>query len=439
MKFRGPIIAVLVLLALGGVLYWSNHHKPSEKSATLSSSAAPAILKIDQGSIDQLTLARKGSAPVALVKGSSGQWQITAPNAFRADQDAVSGVLSSLSNLNADRVVEDKATNLNQYGLDDPAVTLDITSRDHKEQKLLLGDDTPAGGDVYAMLAGDPRVFTVASYNKTSIDKGLDDLRDKRMLSMEPDKVSRVAIEKGAQSIEFARIKNGWQILKPEPMRADSFAVDEFVRSVADARMDLSGEVNGHAAADFARAKPLATVTLTGDQGPQTLEVRKDKDDLYAKSSAVDGAYKVDASLGTALNNGLDDFRNKKLFDFGFEDPNKVELHSGAKAWFFTRSGNDWWSNGKKMDSTGVEALVEKLRDLTATGFPKSGFTHPEIAATVTSGDGKRMEKVLISKAAGSYIAKRGDEPELYQLSSADVADLTNAANAIKAAAGAGK
>jgi hypothetical protein len=431
MKFRGLIIAVVVLLALGGLLYWSNHHKPAETTAASSSTASPTILKFDSASVAEVSLAQKGVPPVALSRENGDRWQITSPQALPADQDAVSGLLGSLSDLNADRVVEDKASDLKAYGLGDPSVTFDITSKDHKERKLLLGDDTPAGSDVYAMLVGDPRVFTIASYSKTSIDKGLNDLRDKRLMTLQPDKVSRLTLEKKPENIEFARTKDGWQILKPSPLRADAFAVDELVRNLTDARMDLTGKDTDHTATAFAQAVPVAEVSLTGDQGTQTLSLRKNKDEYFAKSSVVDGAYKVDSSLGTALDKKLDDFRNKKLFDFGYEDPSKIELHDGAKAWFFTHSGNNWWSNGKKMDSSSVESLVENLRDLNATGFPNAGFSNPSIEATVTSSDGKQAEKVLISK---SGIAKRDGEPSLYQLGSTAVTDLTNAADAVKAA-----
>ncbi len=432
MKFRGLIIAVLVLLALGGVLYWSNHRKPSEQSPFLSSSSTPSILKLDQASITQVTLADKGSAPVTLAKQNDGKWQITEPKELRADQDEVSGMLSSLSSLNADRMIEQKASGLAQYGLDDPSATVDIATSDQKQRKLLLGDTTPAGGDIYAMLAGDPRVFTIAEYNKTSIDKGLNDLRDKRLLTMEPDKVSRITLEKKGQTIEFARIKDGWQILKPQPLRADSFAVDEFARTVADARMDLSANDSNDAAAKFSQGATVATVTLTGDHGAETLNLRKNKDDYFARSSAVGGVYKVDASLGTTLGQSLNDFRNKKLFDFGFEDPGKLEMHQGQRAWFLVRNGNDWWFDGKKVDSTAVESLVEKLRDLTATGFPATGFSSTDIEVTVTSGQGKQVEQVLISKSGDHYIARRDNEPALYQLSAGDVNDLTVAAGAIK-------
>jgi len=433
MKLRELIIAVVVLAALSGALYWSSHHQQSEKSAVSPAGGPTAVLKLNQGSIDKVSLAQSGAA-VTLVKDATGKWEISAPEAFAADQDAVSGVLSTLSSLNADRVVDEKATDFGQYGLDDRAVTATIETTDHKERKLLIGDETPAGGDVYAMVAGEPKVFTIASYNKTGIDKDADDLRDKRLVTMEPDKVSGVRLKRKGQTVEFGRIKDGWQITKPKPLRADNSAVGELVRSVADARMNLSGTGSDEAARGFAKATEVANVTLTGDKGTQTLDVRKNKDEVFVKSSAVEGTYKADASLGTAVDKGLDDFENKKLFDFGFEEPNKIELHDGAKAWYLVRSGDDWWQNGKKMDAASVEGLVEGLRDLAATGIPDAGFKRADIEVVVTSGDGKRVERVEISKAGDKCVARREGDPELYELTARAVSDLETTVNGVKAA-----
>ena len=62
-----------------------------------------------------------------------------------------------------------------------------------RSDELLIGDDTPTGSGAYAKLAGNPRVFTVASFVKTSLDKTPDDLRDKRLLTFDSDKITRVS------------------------------------------------------------------------------------------------------------------------------------------------------------------------------------------------------------------------------------------------------
>jgi uncharacterized protein DUF4340 len=300
MKGRGLIIAVIILAVLAGVLYWSQHRKPPAESAAVSP-ATPPILKIDPTAVNELVVTQKGSDPVALKK-AEGKWQITEPKPYPADQEAVAGVLSTLSALSADRVVEDRAADRKQYGLEEPAAEVDVGTR-----QLMLGDDTPAGGDVYAAVAGDPRVFTVSSYTKTSLAKSLNDLRDKSLLTLNPDKVSRVELLKKGQDLEFDRTKDGWQILKPAASPADATAVNDLVRSLTGAKMDLSAATTG-----FAQATPVGTAKLTGDSGVQILEVRKNKDDYYAKSSATEGTYKVDSSIGPAFDKKLDDFQPKK-------------------------------------------------------------------------------------------------------------------------------
>ena len=437
MKNSGLIIAAVVLAALTGVLYWSNHHPPSESTAKASLDTPPKILSLKQEDISKIEIRKKGGEELDLAKGDAGKWQITAPKPLGADQEAVSSLLSSVSSLNADRLVEDKASDLSQYGLAQPALEIDVTTKDGKPQKLLLGDDTPAGSAVFAKLDGDPRVFTIASYNKSSIDKSANDLRDKRLLTVDFDKLSQIELATKKQNMEFGRNKQEWQIVKPKPLRADNFQVEEIVRKLRDAKMDASSTDADakKAAAAFASATPVATAKVTDTASTQELQIRKSKDDYYAKSTAVPGIYKISSDLGKGLDTNPDDFRNKKLFDFGFDDPSKVEVHDGAKAYFLTKGGQDWWSaDSKKMESSSVQSLIDKIRELSASKFVDSGFTSPALEVTVTSNDGKRVENILISKSGDNYIAKRDNEPALYQLDSSSVADLQKAAADLKLA-----
>jgi Domain of unknown function (DUF4340) len=435
MKLRSLTLSTVVLLALVGTLYWSEHRK-SKEDTTVSADSSPAILKLDEGSIAQLDLKKKDAAPIVLAKNSSGTWQIMAPQQLGADQNAVSGMVSSLSSLRSERVVDDKPADLNSYGLTQPALEVDLAEKDNKNQKLLIGDDTPTGSAVYATLSGDPRVFTIASYNKTSFDKTLNDLRDKRLLTVAADKISRVDLIRNNQTVEFGRDKDEWQILKPKPLRADTMEVGGLVQKLTDARMDTSGsDANAKdAASSFAHGTPVATAKVTDLSGTQELQVRKDKDNYYAKSSVVEGAYKVDSSLGQAMDKGLDDFRNKKVFDFGFSDPDKIEMHNGSKAIFLSRSGADWWSNGKKMDAMSAQDFVSALRDLSASKLVDSGFTSPTVEIMVSSDNGKKVEKVEIAKSGNNCIAKRDGDPTLYQLDTNAIDSLQKSSDDVKPA-----
>ena len=209
--------------------------------------------------------------------------------------------------------------------------------------------------------------------------------------------------------------QNDWQILKPRPMRADGSLVDGLVSKLRDAKMDpvVSDDDAKKAAAGFGSGTKVAVATVSDSGGDQTLEVRKDKDkNYYAKSSAVDGIYKISADVGDALDKEADDFRNKKLFEFGFSDPTKIELKGAV----YTKSGDKWMSGAKSMDNATVQSLIDKLRDLTATKFSDKTGGEPVFEATITSNSGKKVEKVTVHKQGTDYFAQREGEPSIYQL-----------------------
>jgi hypothetical protein len=437
MKGYGLLFAAVLLAALSGVLYWSNHHKPAESDVKISAEAPPKILDLKVENISKIDIKKKGSDAVQLAKDGSGVWQILSPKPYRADQNTVSSLASTLASLSSERLLDANASNPAQYGLAEAGYEVDVIEKDGSGHRLLIGDEAPAGSSSYAALGGDPRVFMLGSYNKTSLAKSLNDLRDKRLLVFEQDKLSRVELIAKKVEIEFGRNKDQWQIVKPKPLRADDSKVEELVRKLGDAKMDLSAtdEDQKKAAAAFGSGTAVATAKVTDASGTEELQVRKNKEDYYAKSSAVQGIYKVASDLGTALDKTVDDFRNKKLFDFGFADPEKIELHDGAKAYFLTKGGSDWFSaDGKKVDAMGADGLLEKVRDLSASGFLDSGFSAVTIDLAATSNAGKRVEKISISKDGDHYVAKRDGEPALYQLDPVVVTGLEKAAEDLKPA-----
>jgi len=433
MKSKGLLTASFLLLVLSGAIWWSNKKAAMADKAPVES-ATVKLLNVTEDQIQEIEIKKRARESVRLQRHDSN-WQIAAPDPLRADPDAVSSMLSTLSSLSSDRTVDEKATGLDQYGLTQPAIELNITDKNKKTTKILIGDETPAGSAVYAAIAGDTRVFALSSYKKNSFDKSANDLRDKRLLTFDSDKVSSIELTAKKQTIALGRSKDEWQIVSPKPFRADGSQVEELLRTLRDAKMDLSGsEDDKKVAAAFGSGTAVATARVTDASGTQELQVRKNKGDYYATSSAVAGVYKISSGTAPGLDKSLDDFRNKKLFDFGFADPDKIELHDGPKSYFLTHSGSDWWSNGAKIDAGAVSALVDRIRDLSASKFVDIGLTAPAMNLIVTSDGGKRVEKVLLSKSGDNYLAKRENEPALYELNASPVIELQKSAANLKPA-----
>ena len=201
-------------------------------------------------------------------------------------------------------------------------------------------------------------------------------------------------------------------------MRADTFQVDEMVRKLKDASMDPAADAK-EAAAAFGAGQKTATAKITTADGTLTFEVRKSKsgttDEYYAKSSMVDGAYKVTKEVG---DGSISRWRipNKKVFDFGFSDPTRIEITDARLTKTIEKSGENWTSGGKTMDAISVQNLIDKLRDLAATKFVDSGFTKPALEVAVTSNDGKRTEKVQFAPAGMNFLGRRENDSSLYQV-----------------------
>jgi len=221
-------------------------------------------------------------------------------------------------------------------------------------------------------------------------------------------------------------------MLKPKAARADSWAVDELVRQLKEAKLDatLTSDQESDLVKQFAGAAPLATITVTDASGSQKLELRKNKDNrVYAKSSQLEGAHLLGEEAAKAFEKGAEEYRNKKVFDFGFDDPVKVDYKDGTRTLALAKVKDGWTAGGKPVDSVGVQNLIDRLRDLSAVKFVDAGFANPSIEITVTA---KKGEKVALAKAGASWIAKREGDPALYELDAKAVADL-QAATDIKA------
>ena len=288
----------------------------------------------------------------------------------------------------------------------------------------------------------------MAKYVKSSVDKSLNDVRDKRLLTTDADKISHIELIRKNQECRIQ--PQLWPILRRVADREAqnrcgltvfrwanwpaNWPTPEWIWTLPAAKM-LFSSLPGQ--------RPSPPRKLLMPSGTQELQVRKSASRQGQEQAAPimrSRAWSVALTRSTRTSGSRwtripTTFAIRSSFDFGYADPGKIEFHDGSKSYFLVRSGEDWWWNGKKMEAGNVQSLVSDLRDLTADKFLDSGFANPTIEAVVTSEDGKRVEKVQIAKSTNGYVAKRENEPALYQLTFSSVDDLQKAASAIKPAA----
>src|SRR5258708_5236613 len=186
MKSKGLLTASFLLLVLSGVIWWSNK-KAATADKTPVETATVKLLNLPEDQIQDIEIKKRTGETIQLKRNDS-KWLIAGAEPLRADPDAVSSMLSTISSLSSDRTVEEKASSLQPYGLEPAPIELTVTHKNKKTAQALIGDDTPAGTAVYAAIAGDVRVFALAGYKKNSFDKSPSDLRGKGLLPVDAHK-----------------------------------------------------------------------------------------------------------------------------------------------------------------------------------------------------------------------------------------------------------
>lgn len=444
MKSASLLIAVGVLLVLGFLVWYAEENPPE------TGEEKPKIISVEENDIVEVTISRPNTDSITLQRGRNNEWQFDFRHTFPPEDSTIKAMVSSLAKMNADRVVEEQVQNWTPYGLDGSG-TLEVNAVASEEQlglekesaeeinkkkvnsktyRVIFGNNTPTGAGVYLRLVNDPRLFTVLSYVKNSFDKNVFDLRDKNLLQIDEEKISHVAVNAGGRSIEFGRSGNDdWQILKPRLLRADNFTVGDLVRSVAKAKMISVLAKESSPSKKYRFRRSPTTVKVVDEVGEHSLTIAKSRDDTYyAKSSDLSGIYEVSATIVENLDQPLIDFRNKKLFDFGFSEITSLVLRDGEIG-LHAEKRNDKWvlsSQGdRELDSERVQMVIDSLRSLAAISFPSDeaadqarfGLDRPAIEVEVTAAEDGTPERVLINWVSnGRVYAARKGQPTTYEV-----------------------
>ena len=440
MKPLPLLIALAVLVILGGLVFYTEENPPA------SGDDKTPIVDLAQDSIQKVTVTRPGKDPIVVERGEDDKWNFAAPSTVPADQSSVNSWISSLASMKSDRVVEENIINWAPFGLTGQGtVQVEAEVEQGKTYRVIFGGQTPAGANIYARLDGDPRLFTVFQHVKNGFEKEVFDLRDKRLLQVD-DKVSRLVLKTSSGPIEFGKTgDDAWQILQPRLLRADNFTVGDLVRSVRSAEMmrvvEKGQEPGG---LDFSRRTASVEVVDEGG-GVHTLMVAKGSDDkYYAKSSDLEGSvFEISSTMAEGLDKQLEDFRNKKLFDFGFNEIAKLELRDGDTRVVVEKKEDKWrvTSEGmtseeeRELDSGKVQTAIDKLRELTAKSFTsdneadlgKYGLTAPLIEAKVALTEGSGDEVMISSPEKDQVYAARAGQPSTYEVETSAVKAIQQA------------
>ena len=408
---RSFLVLLVVAVALGAFVYYDSKKPPADEKKQEKVFADLQPDKIEQVTVkaatgEQTTLQKQGTA-----------WQVTQPAAVAADEAEISGITTNLASLQVQRVVDDQATDFKQYGLDPARIDVAFKAAG-KEHRLLLGQKTPTGADVYAKLPGAPRVFLVSSYLETTFNKSTFDLRDKTILKIDRDKVDRVELQTPGRTVAIAKQGADWRITSPSDARADFGAVEGIVGRLNTSPMKSIVAPDVKDAKDleeYGLDAPAVTVRVSSSSSQAGLAIGKSAGEgtVYAKDLSRPMIFTVDAALADELKKPAEEFRVKDLFDARAFNTTRVEATRAGQTVAFEKEKDAWKQvtpAAKPADTAKVDALLTALAATRATGFEEkaaaTGLETPELTISVKF-DENKQEKVTFARKDGNAFARR--------------------------------
>ena len=420
MRGLRSLIVLLVIAIPLGWFAWRESQRPAGDD-----DARDKVFAVEADQIEEIAIKAEGGDQTRLRK-SGTDWQIVEPATAPSDSVEVSGLTRNLATLEIQRVVDENPPDLAEYGLDTPRIEVAFKAAG-EEHRLLLGEKTPPGTDLYARRGSDSTVFLIASYLESTFNRTTFDLRDKAALKVERDKIETVEIAAGGRTLRFTKPAGEWQIAAPIQARADYGAVEGLVGRLAGLQMRaIVEESGGGAPGKYGLEAPAATVRLgTGSsQATLALGAPAGEGTVYARDLSREAVFTVDASLVEDLKKGPVDFRQRDLFDARSFNATHLEVvhagttHTFEKATQKNEQGQDeevWRQTApeaRTVERGAFDSLLSALTGARATGFvdaaPKGAA---ELTATVRFDDGKREERVAFVRSGTMAHALRAGEP----------------------------
>jgi hypothetical protein len=422
-----------VLAGLVGYVYFAEAPPATE--------AKPKAFTVSPENIEEVQI-KNADGETARAQRIDTSWQVVEPVKADADAAEVAAITSGLASLEVQRVISETPGDVKQYGLEPARIEVAFREKDQKDfRRLLIGEKTPTGGDLYAKTPDQDRVFLISSYLESTFNKNAFNLRDKAILKFEREKADVIEID-GPVPLQFTRQGTEWRITKPIAARADYAAMEGLVTRLSSAQMQQIVAPDGTDLRKYGLDSPAARVNIGTGSARATLLVGMPNAEgmPFAKDASRPAVFTIEQALITDLSKPVGEFRRKDLFDFRSFTANRVELRRDAATQTFEKTkaadGKEVWRDGagKDVDTAKVEQLLTSLTNLRAQSFEgaNASLKMPALTAVVQFDDAKKSETVTFGRAGTDVYAGRGDEPGSAKVENGTFDEAIKALDALK-------
>ena len=326
-------IGLLLVIFIGLVAFVYLYEIEGEKKRQEAKEREESLFQMKQEEVTSIEITRAGQDPVLLVKVDD-KWSIDKPLETPADKVNVDSLVGSVDSARIERSFEEVGSGAEKYGLKEPRMTLTVQAGE-LTRVVHLGSKDFTGSNTYVQLAGDTKVHLTADSLFTTADKDLLQWRDKKVLTLDRDKVRTIEVQRGAEKIRLSKEGENWALEVPLQEPADKSAVSSLLSSLETAEAQKFVAEETQDLPQYGLSEPSVVVRLQeeGEDQWKALELGKkaegEEDHYLARNPARSAVFTVPKSILEKLTQKLWEFRDKDVIDVDQDEIDKVIFHRG--------------------------------------------------------------------------------------------------------------
>jgi hypothetical protein len=410
MRPRNTIIALILLLIVGGYAFIVQRYSKNEKSGTLLGIKADDIARIEL---------RYQDRDIVIERDKGGPWRLLKPIGGEADTFQSNNLARAISDCRIERTVDEKPADLAAYGLDKPQTIVTVTTFDKKTHPgIAVGRNTPVGFYSYIRYIDKPAVLLTEAVFRSGMNKTVNDLRNRDLMSFKMDDVQKLIVSRdNGPPVEIERNGDGWKIVKPAAYAADDTKVRGALSTLVNAKASDFVSDTPASVTQYGLEKPhvQATVMLKNGEQQSLLfgykQTEAGKSGNYVRRGERTPVYAVPGYVMSALDSSPLDFRDKTILSVDPAAVDSVKVKTADSEFMLKRAAVGKWDvvaggNTSAGDVPVVERMLSQLRSLKGTSIvadpmPSAqpfGLDNPSLQITLLGKDGKSLGTVKLAR-----------------------------------------
>lgn len=289
---RNIIIALIVIAALVAGIIIINNIDTSDNSQADNPEDIYTIYSEDTTNLSDVEV-ETADGTIKAVNLGNAVWTINDMSTDDIDSSKAYGLAGTVSTLTSKHKIETAPSDLSQYGLEKPEITVTISKKSGETDKLYIGEMSPTLGEYFVMRDGDDSVYTIYSFKVDTLRQPLSFYQEFDRFNVTIDDITNIRLVREDGTIEIRLLdnidkdtNNVWEMVMPYQSGAnDDYIDNKILEPIENIALNSPLEdVDG----GFSDTSPELTISITpydnitgkyGEPYTETLVVGKNEGD----------------------------------------------------------------------------------------------------------------------------------------------------------------